>query len=109
MPLRLGMSGCAMGRMQSAMLNGERKGCRELATAGRLWAFHDLAEMTDKPMAALGLGEPVRLEIVDDTVLVAAIVTREIAVTVDNPGDWLFHCHMLGHAASGMTTWARVT
>lgn len=44
-----------------------------------------------------------------DTILVGGRETREIAFTVDNPGDWLFHCHMLGHAASGMTTWVRVT
>ncbi|MGY9048673.1 MAG: multicopper oxidase domain-containing protein, partial [Rhodobacterales bacterium] len=27
----------------------------------------------------------------------------------DYPGRWLFHCHMLSHAASGMMTWMRVT
>ncbi|WP_425463154.1 multicopper oxidase domain-containing protein [Maritimibacter alkaliphilus] len=32
----------------------------------------------------------------------------EIAVSADNPGKWLFHCHMLGHARSGMTTWIDV-
>lgn len=33
---------------------------------------------------------------------------RHIAFRADNPGDWLLHCHMLGHAASGMTTWLKV-
>ncbi|MFT5510814.1 MAG: FtsP/CotA-like multicopper oxidase with cupredoxin domain, partial [Hyphomicrobiaceae bacterium] len=28
----------------------------------------------------------------------------EIAFVADNPGEWLLHCHMLSHAASGMTT-----
>lgn len=27
-----------------------------------------------------------------------------IAFVADNPGKWLIHCHMLGHAASGMMT-----
>ncbi|GGB23770.1 MULTISPECIES: multicopper oxidase family protein [Paracoccaceae] len=136
-PLRLVMSGGAMGRMDSAILNGERMAFRELAAAGRFWAFNGVAEMTDTPLADLGLGETVLLEIVNDTVfphamhlhgmhfrevsedgalgplrdtiLVGGRETREIAFTVDNPGDWLFHCHMLGHAASGMTTWVRVT
>ncbi len=29
----------------------------------------------------------------------------KIAFVADNPGQWLIHCHMLGHAASGMMTW----
>lgn len=44
-----------------------------------------------------------------DTVLVGGRETREIAFTADDPGDRLFHGHMLGDAASGMTTWGRVT
>jgi len=136
-PLRLVMSGGAMGGMDSAILDGERKGFRELAAAGRFWAFNGVAEMTDTPLADLSMGEPVRLEIVNDTVfphamhlhgmhfrevseagalgplrgtvLVGGRETREIAFTADNPGNWLFHCHMLSHAASGMTTWVRVT
>ncbi len=136
-PLRLVMSGGAMGRMQSAILNGERKGFRELAASGYFWAFNDMADMTETPLADLSMGEPVRLEIVNDTVFPHAMhlhgmhfrevsdkgefgplrdtivmgggETREIAFTADNPGDWLFHCHMLSHAPSGMMTWLRVT
>lgn len=51
-------------------------------------------------------GAPARLR---DTTLVAANATAEIAFVADNPGDWLLHCHMLEHAASGMMTWIRVT
>ena len=135
--LRLVMSGGAMGRMDSAFLGGERLGLRELATRGRFWAFNEMAEMTATPLADLSLGEPARLQIVNetvfphamhlhgmhfreirdgrpagpmrDTILVAAQETREIGFIADNPGDWLFHCHMLSHAESGMTTWVRVT
>lgn len=136
-PLRLVMSGGAMGRMDSALLGGERLGFRELAAQGRFWAFNDMAEMTQAPLADLSLGESVRLEIVNktvfphamhlhgmhfreirdgglvgplrDTLLVAAQETREIGFVADNPGDWLFHCHMLSHAESGMMTWVRIT
>ena len=136
-PLRLVMSGGAMGRMDSAFLGGERMGFRELAARGRFWAFNEMAEMTQAPLADLSRGEPVRLEIVNETVfphamhlhgmhfreiregrpvgpmrdtaLVAAQETREIGFVADNPGDWLFHCHMLSHAESGMMTWVRVT
>ncbi|TYC51694.1 multicopper oxidase family protein [Rhodobacterales bacterium] len=34
--------------------------------------------------------------------------TVRIAFVADNPGKWLIHCHMLGHAASGMMTWFEV-
>ena len=44
-----------------------------------------------------------------DTLLMLRGETREIAFQAHNPGDWLFHCHMLAHAASGMTTWINVT
>jgi len=40
-----------------------------------------------------------------DTFLVGPNGTTQIAFVADNPGKWLFHCHMLEHAAAGMTTW----
>lgn len=33
----------------------------------------------------------------------------DIAFVADNPGKWLLHCHMLEHAAAGMSTWINVT
>ncbi len=44
-----------------------------------------------------------------DTLLMFGGETRTIAFVADNPGKWLFHCHMLSHAASGMMTWLEVT
>ena len=44
-----------------------------------------------------------------DTFLVNPDETREIAFVAENPGDWMFHCHMLSHQKSGMMTWIRVT
>ena len=44
------------------------------------------------------------LGLLRDTTLVERGEEREIAFVADNPGKWLFHCHMLAHAASGMTT-----
>jgi FtsP/CotA-like multicopper oxidase with cupredoxin domain len=37
-----------------------------------------------------------------DTVLLDPRTTAEIAFVADNPGDWMFHCHVLDHQASGM-------
>jgi len=31
-----------------------------------------------------------------------------VAFVADNPGKWLIHCHMLGHAAAGLLSWFEV-
>jgi FtsP/CotA-like multicopper oxidase with cupredoxin domain len=43
-----------------------------------------------------------------DTALLAPRSTVEIAFVADNPGDWMFHCHVLEHQASGMMATLRV-
>ncbi|WP_428646556.1 multicopper oxidase family protein [Roseibium sp.] len=43
-----------------------------------------------------------------DTFLIGSGQTVEIASVADNSGKWLFHCHMLEHAAAGMTSWFEV-
>ncbi|MEO0383180.1 MAG: multicopper oxidase family protein [Pseudomonadota bacterium] len=43
-----------------------------------------------------------------DTFLIGAQQTTEIAFVADNPGRWLYHCHMLEHAAAGMNSWFQV-
>ncbi|MEZ5823953.1 MAG: multicopper oxidase family protein [Geminicoccaceae bacterium] len=90
----------------------------------------------DAPCASLSRGEPVVMSIINrtafahamhlhgthfrtvakdgslgplrDTVISLPDEPVEIAFNADNPGKWLFHCHMLGHAASGMSTWFEV-
>jgi FtsP/CotA-like multicopper oxidase with cupredoxin domain len=44
-----------------------------------------------------------------DTALLDPRERIEIAFVADNPGDWLFHCHVLDHAAGGLTAVLRVT
>ena len=44
-----------------------------------------------------------------DTVLMAPHESVDIAFVADNPGDWMFHCHILEHQAAGMTGVIRVT
>jgi FtsP/CotA-like multicopper oxidase with cupredoxin domain len=53
-------------------------------------------------------GRPTRYREWLDTVLLAPRETAEIAFVADNPGDWLLHCHVLEHQASGMTVCLRV-
>ena len=43
-----------------------------------------------------------------DTVLIDPDSRAEIAFVADNPGDWMFHCHVLEHQASGMMAVVRV-
>lgn len=43
-----------------------------------------------------------------DTVLMAPREQVEIAFVADNPGDWMFHCHILEHQAAGMMGVVRV-
>ena len=43
-----------------------------------------------------------------DTVLLERQDQVEIAFVADNPGDWMFHCHILEHQASGMMGVIRV-
>lgn len=37
-----------------------------------------------------------------DTVMMAPRTSLDIAFVADNPGEWMFHCHILDHAAGGM-------
>ncbi|MBO6520595.1 MAG: multicopper oxidase family protein [Rhodospirillales bacterium] len=43
-----------------------------------------------------------------DTELVDAGERVRVAFVADNPGKWLFHCHMLEHHMAGMGTWISV-
>ena len=44
-----------------------------------------------------------------DTVMVGRNETVEVAFVADNPGDWMFHCHILEHQLSGMSSIIRVS
>jgi FtsP/CotA-like multicopper oxidase with cupredoxin domain len=43
-----------------------------------------------------------------DTVLLDPQSRAEIALVADNPGDWMLHCHVLDHQATGMMAVVRV-
>jgi FtsP/CotA-like multicopper oxidase with cupredoxin domain len=53
-------------------------------------------------------GQPTRYREWQDTVLMAPHERVEIAFVADNPGDWMFHCHILEHQAAGMMGVIRV-
>lgn len=47
---------------------------------------------------------PEGMELLRDTVLVGPGERYDIELVGDNPGVWMFHCHMENHAANGMMT-----
>ncbi len=132
---RLTMEGGAMGGMSAARYKGERLSTRDLVQQGQVWALNGTAGLDEEPFFTLDRGEAIRIPMVNDTafphgihlhghhfrevtaeglgpwrdtILLDRGETREIVLQGDNPGDWLLHCHMLGHQAAGMKTWFRV-
>jgi len=53
-------------------------------------------------------GRPTRYGEWLDTVLLDPQDRAEIAFVADNPGDWMFHCHILEHQEGGMMGILRV-
>ena len=53
-------------------------------------------------------GTPTKHQEWQDTVLMEPRERVEIAFVADNPGDWMFHCHILEHQAAGMMGVIRV-
>lgn len=134
---QMSLQGGAMRWLESARLGSTEMSGQELAQLGRFWALNGYAERPDDPFLDVAQGSTHRIAFVNetvfphamhlhghhfrlilpdgtlgpwrDTVLVERGETREIALVADNPGNWLLHCHMLGHAASGMMSWFRVT
>lgn len=53
-------------------------------------------------------GRPTRHREWLDTVMLEPRERAEIAFVADNPGDWMFHCHVLEHQATGMMSCIRV-
>ena len=43
-----------------------------------------------------------------DTVLLNTKERIRLAFVADNPGDWMFHCHILEHQETGMMGIIRV-
>ena len=54
-------------------------------------------------------GRPTRHREWLDTVMLDPRERAEIGFVADNPGDWMFHCHVLEHQASGMMSCIRVS
>ena len=100
------------------------------------WALNDVSGLPREPLVNVRRGTTVRISLFNatafdhvmhlhghhfwelsdkgaprdyrDSTLVHAGEVRDILCVLDNPGNWMFHCHMLSHQADGMATWLRV-
>ncbi|SNS16186.1 multicopper oxidase family protein [Tropicimonas sediminicola] len=133
---RLHMEGGAMRGFQTATMDGREVGFRDAAQNMKFWAMNGMVGMPEEPLFIAERGRTVRVVMQNDTMfphamhlhghhfrevlpdgglgpmrdtlLVFGDESREIAFVAHNPGEWVFHCHMLTHAASGMMTRMRV-
>ena len=132
----LRMEGGAMRGFQSAQMDGREVDFREAAQNMNFWALNGMVGMPDELLLVAERGQTVQVTLrndtmfphgmhlhghhfreiladgslgpLRDTLLMFGDETREIAFVAHNPGDWVFHCHMLTHAASGMMTRIKV-
>lgn len=132
------MRGGQMGALSAARVMGadEPLGRSALIARGLSWSINGVAGMPTDPLADVGLGETVVLRVrntnglahamhlhgthfrqvlgsgfgpLRDTILIGPNATMDIAFVADNPGSWMFHCHMLDHSVSGMMSWIKVS
>lgn len=84
----------------------------ELGTTYLLRFRNDGMHRMDHPMHIHGArfrlvsrsGQPVTEEIWKDTVAIAPGQYVDVAITFDEPGTWMVHCHILDHEDGGMMT-----
>lgn len=133
----LEMTGGAMRGLAPSRLADTLMQPGELYELGKFWALSGQVDLPPDPLLDLARGAARRMAFVNqtafphamhthghhfrllnadgtagawrDTVLVQPGETRQVLMVADNPGKWLLHCHMLGHAQAGMKTWFRVT
>ena len=135
----LHMQGGAMGNLTEAKYKGQMRPIRELAQQyKKAWAFNSQVADHHERLAKINLGQTVSINVWNDTRWNHAMhlhghhfwIQREdgsflegkrdtyllerrekanLVFVANNPGLWLFHCHMLEHHAAGMATVIEIT
>src|SRR3546814_15906041 len=86
-----------------------RKGRRHVLAMTKATAWHHPVHLHGHSCGVISRnGAPTAHREWQDTVLMAPRERVEIAFAADNPGDWMFHCHILEHQAAGMMGVIRV-
>ena len=92
----------AEGHILDPMLTLERDASHVIAMTNAT-AFHHPIHLHGHSFRVISRdGAPTAHREWQDTVLMAPRERVEIAFVADNPGDWMFHCHILEHQAGGM-------
>jgi len=87
-----------------------RRGRSHILTLDNATAWHHPIHLHGHSFRVISRnGSPTPHREWQDTVLMAPREKIEIAFVADNPGDWMFHCHILEHQAGGMMGVIRVT
>ena len=130
------MEGGSLSSIETAFFRGESLGIEELAAAKQVWKFNGTANLPSEPLFQIERGRSVVIDMQNrtgfehamhvhghhfkvvnsdgnlgpwrDTSYMASKSSQSIAFNASNPGKWLFHCHMLEHAAAGMRSWFEV-
>ncbi|KAI4603906.1 Laccase-1 [Pestalotiopsis sp. 9143b] len=68
-----------------------------LAAAGQLGGLTNLFDLSD--VASLNFANPTRR----DVTMLPALGYLVVAFKADNPGNWLFHCHIAWHVSGGLS------
>lgn len=99
----------AEGHIMAPMLTLKR-GTSYILTMTNMTAWHHPIHMHGHSFRVISRnGKPTSHKEWQDTVLMESRERVEIAFVADNPGDWMFHCHILEHMAGGMMGVIRVT
>jgi FtsP/CotA-like multicopper oxidase with cupredoxin domain len=99
----------AVGHMMEPMLTLERGKSYVLAMSNETAWWHPMHLHGHAFRVISRNGAPTRYREWQDTVLMEPRERVEIAFVADNPGDWMFHCHILEHQESGMMGVIKVT
>jgi len=82
---------------------GERVRIRLINAGNQVHAMHTHGH-SFKLIATDGNPVPVAAQLIKDTVLVGPAERYDVELVANNPGVWMFHCHINNHAANGMVT-----
>ena len=121
------LTGGDLGQLKTARLGNKELEITRLYLLGKMWAINDVVNtsFTDTPLFTVKRGRTVILDFKNHSiwphpmhlhghhfkvlVLLGPEESAKVAFVADNPGGWLFHCHILGHAKAGMMAVIRVT
>jgi FtsP/CotA-like multicopper oxidase with cupredoxin domain len=103
------VNGVAAGDVMDAPMMTLKRGSSQIfAMENRTAWFHPMHLHGHSFRVVSRNGQPLARAELRDTELLPPRGRAEIAFVADNPGDWLFHCHIPEHMAGGMMGVVRV-